>query len=65
METRTLFGIRFDRIVIEKNKLIVELAGLFEAVFWLDLDQAVFIKPNIEPILNLYDYKILHEELHD
>merc|ERR1719469_929014 len=65
LEMKTLFGIRFDRVTIEKNKLIIELAGLFEAVFSLDLDQAVFIKPNIEPILNLYDYKMLHEELHD
>ena len=65
METNTLYGIRFDRVEIEQSKLIVSLNGLFEAVFYLDLNHAIFMKPNIEPILNLYDYRILLDELQD
>ena len=33
---KTLFGIKFDKVSIVKNKLFVELYGLFEAVFRLD-----------------------------
>lgn len=35
-ETKSLFGFGFSRVEIVKNKLFVELAGVFEAVFRLN-----------------------------
>ena len=61
-QNRTLFGIKFDRVAIVQNKLIIELANMFEAVFVLNFKATGY---ETMGILQLYDYRVLNPELKD
>ena len=42
LKTKTLYGIKFDRVEVKQDKLIIELAGIFEAVFLIDFKATGF-----------------------
>ena len=61
-QTRTLFGIKFDKVEVKQNKLIVELSSMFEAVLILNFKATGF---DTQGILQLYDYRMKNPELKD
>ena len=57
-EDGSLFGIKFDKIAIEKDKLFIRVQNLLETVWRLEFKTA-------KPILVLYDFRIEIESLND
>ena len=46
-----IFGIHFDKMKIEKDKLFISVKGLFESIWRLDFK-------TICPFLTLYDFRL-------
>ena len=56
-----MYGVKFDKVVIEQDKLLITLDCVVEAVFKLDFKATGYG----QPILHLYDYRMLVPELGD
>ena len=61
LNEQTCFGIKFDTVKIDNEKLFVGIAGLFEAVFVLEFEVTQYE----HAILQLYDFRIEIEGIAD